>query len=686
MIHKKSTSLILGLLLLLSTFAGCKKVDPFSGEDNFILSFELSGTEGNAYKGTLSGDEITIRIPSNIARSSLSAKYTLSEMATVTPKPEEVKNWKNSQTFTVTSYSGVKRTYSVQIQTTDVQADNVVQLTTDEEVAQFATQGIDVINGNLIIGSNDTETTIEHIEGLSKLKEVRYNLIIYNNVKADLSPLFNSLERIGSLQFVGQNDNIETLDLPKLRVMPKGMSVTSSTLKSISMPALEEIGGFTIKCDNCATISMPVLKAIYGSFGLQSEMIEVLEFPELTTAQEMTISRTMELCKLVKFSMPKLATSGKISLFTVANLEEFNLPSLKVTDGLLLDNIQSLSALDLSNLESIQSLEFTSDWNGYYKNEVLKEINLPKLTTVDRINFAESTFGKLEALRMPCLKNLEIIYLPKGLITYEAPLLEKVLWLTMRDYLPSMVEHLKEVGTLQIDLSQNKEEIELIDISSIASLKSVTIDPCTLRRVIFPQKVEGEIVLNYNSRPAKIAPKMEGLVECGNFKIQYPSDIYDIEFPETLKTINGELVVSNSIRKVTAKGLVKAGGVNIGNSNTEYVDMPLLETISGTMNLQAKNLKDANFPKLNDVNSLLIGSNGSWNANTQLTNINFLSSLQKIQSIKITYCRSLLDYTGIKQLVENGQINESNWTSSKVNNNLYNPTYQDLKAGRYKLQ
>lgn len=686
MIHKKSTSLILGLLLLLSTFAGCKKVDPFSGEDNFILSFELSGTEGNAYKGTLSGDEITIRIPSNIARSSLSAKYTLSEMATVTPKPEEVKNWKNSQTFTVTSYSGVKRTYSVQIQTTDVQADNVVQLTTDEEVAQFATQGIDVINGNLIIGSNDTETTIEHIEGLSKLKEVRYNLIIYNNVKADLSPLFNSLERIGSLQFVGQNDNIETLDLPKLRVMPKGMSVTSSTLKSISMPALEEIGGFTIKCDNCATISMPVLKAIYGSFGLQSEMIEVLEFPELTTAQEMTISRTMELCKLVKFSMPKLATSGKISLFTVANLEEFNLPSLKVTDGLLLDNIQSLSALDLSNLESIQSLEFTSDWNGYYKNEVLKEINLPKLTTVDRINFAESTFGKLEALRMPCLKNLEIIYLPKGLITYEAPLLEKVLWLTMRDYLPSMVEHLKEVGTLQIDLSQNKEEIELIDISSIASLKSVTIDPCTLRRVIFPQKVEGEIVLNYNSRPAKIAPKMEGLVECGNFKIQYPSDIYDIEFPETLKTINGELVVSNSIRKVTAKGLVKAGGVNIGNSNTEYVDMPLLETISGTMNLQAKNLKDANFPKLNDVNSLLIGSNGSWNANTQLTNINFLSSLQKNQSIKITYCRSLLDYTGIKQLVENGQINESNWTSSKVNNNLYNPTYQDLKAGRYKLQ
>lgn len=265
MIHKKSTSLILGLLLLLSTFAGCKKVDPFSGEDNFILSFELSGTEGNAYKGTLSGDEITIRIPSNIARSSLSAKYTLSEMATVTPKPEEVKNWKNSQTFTVTSYSGVKRTYSVQIQTTDVQADNVVQLTTDEEVAQFATQGIDVINGNLIIGSNDTETTIEHIEGLSKLKEVRYNLIIYNNVKADLSPLFNSLERIGSLQFVGQNDNIETLDLPKLRVMPKGMSVTSSTLKSISMPALEEIGGFTIKCDNCATISMPVLKAISGN-------------------------------------------------------------------------------------------------------------------------------------------------------------------------------------------------------------------------------------------------------------------------------------------------------------------------------------------------------------------------------------------------------------------------------------
>lgn len=683
MIHKKSTSLILGLLLLLSTFAGCKKVDPFSGEDNFILSFELSGTEGNAYKGTLSGDEITIRIPSNIARSSLSAKYTLSEMATVTPKPEEVKNWKNSQTFTVTSYSGAKRTYSVQIQTTDVQADNVVQLTTDEEVAQFATQGIDVINGNLIIGSNDTETTIEHIEGFSKLKEVRYNLIIYNNVKADLSPLFNSLERIGSLQFVGNNDKIETLDLPKLRVMPKGMSINSTTLKSISMPALEEIGGVDARCVHCTSVNMPKLKYVYGNFRFIAPLVEVLDFPELTTVQNITLNFRSETLNLVKLSMPKLENAQEISMEEAYYLDEINLHSLKKADNLYLSAPVSLKVFDLSNLESVQNFQFFGLYDDESDiNEVIAELSLPKLNSVKSLNF----FGELNALRLLSLKEVKDISLPVVLTTYEAPLLNKVSRFNMSNFLPSMVEHLEEVELLGIDLSEYSGKHESINMSSIGKLNDLGISLCELDLVVFPKKVYGTISLDFNSCPINKVPKMEGLEECGSINIvPIYKGPFDIKLPETLKLINGALNVDNGIRNITANGLVKARDVKLNNSNIEYLDMPLLETVSGTMNLQTKYFKDANFPKLTDVKNLLVGSDGSWNANIELTNLNFLSSLQKVESFKITYCTKLRDYTGIKQLVENGQINESNWTSNKVNNNLYNPTYQDLKAGRYKL-
>lgn len=683
MIHKKSTSLILGILLLLSTLSGCKKVDPFTGEDNFILSFELSGTEGNAYKGTVRGDEITIRIPSNIARTSLTAKYTLSEMATVTPKPEEVKNWMDSQKFTVTSYSGATRSYTVKLHITDVEVSNTIRLTTDEEVAQFANNGADIINGNLILGSENSKDTIYSLEGLAKLKEVRYNLVIYNNVKADLSPLLNSLERIGSLLFVGQNDKIETLDLPKLRVMPKGMSINSTTLKSISMPALEEVGGVDARCVHCTSVNMPKLKCVNGNFRFIAPPVEVLDFPELTTVQNITLNFRSETLNLVKLSMPKLENAQEISVQAAYYLDELNLHSLKNADNLYLSGPESLKVFDLSNLESVQNFHFFGLHDDESDiNEVIAEISLPKLTSVVReINF----FGKLNALRLLSLKEVKDISLPVVLTTYEAPLLNKVSRFEMSNFLPSMVEHLKEVDMLDLDLSEYGGKYESINMSSIGKLNNLRIKLCEIDLLVFPKKVDGTISLDFYSRPKK-APKMGGLVECGSFLTEYPSNSYEIEFPETLKTVNGELAVTNSIKRVTAKGLVKAGGVNISGSNTEYLDMPLLETVSGTMDLQAKYLKDANFPKLTNVKNLLVGCNGSWNANIELTNLNFLSSLQKVESFKITYCTKLRDYTGIKQLVENGQINESNWTSNKVNNNLYNPTYQDLKAGRYKLQ
>ena len=688
MIHKKSTSLILGLLLLLSTFAGCKKVDPFSGEDNFILSFELSGTEGNAYKGTLSGDEITIRIPSNIARSSLSAKYTLSEMATVTPKPEEVKNWKNSQTFTVTSYSGATRNYTVKLHITDVAVSNTVRFTTDEEFAQFANNGADIINGNLILGSENSKDTIYSLEGLAKLKEVRYNLVIYNNVKADLSPLFNSLERIGSLQFVGNNDKIETLDLPKLRVMPKGMSINSTTLKSISMPALEEVGDVDARCVHCTSVNMPQLRYVYGNFRFIAPLVEVLDFPELTSVQNITLNFRSETLNLVKLSMPKLENAQEISVQEAYYLDELNLHSLRKADILYLSAPVSLKVFDLSNLESVQSFQFFGlyddgdDDDESDINEVIAEISLPKLNSVKSLSF----FGELNALRLQSLKEVEDISLPVVLTTYEAPLLNKVSRFYMSNFLPSMVEHLEEVELLSIDLREYSGKHESINMSSIGKMKDLGINLCELDLVVFPKNVYGTIRLDFNSCPINKVPKMEGLVECGSIDIApiYQGS-FDIKLPETLKLINGALSVDNGIRNITAKGLVKARDVKLNNSNIEYLDMPLLETIDGTMDLRTKYLKDANFPKLTNVKNLLVGSDGSWNANIELTNLNFLSSLQKVESFKITYCTKLRDYTGLKQLVENGQINESNWTSNKVNNNLYNPTYQDLKAGRYKL-
>lgn len=680
----------MGLLLLLSTLTGCKKVDPFSGEDNFFLSFQLAAPDGETYKGSLKGDEIIVRIPSNVARTSLTAKYNLSDLASVSPKPEEVKGWMESQTFTVTSYSGATRTYTVKVQSADVALNSAIHLTTDEEVAQFLTQGVDIINGNLILGAENAEDSIHSLEGLAKLKEVRYKLVVHSNVVADLAPL-KGLERIGSLQFVGKNDSIKIIELPSVKSIPNGFDIKSDSLKSISMPMIEEIGTVSIEAQKLKTLELPHIKGLFGNFSIKTNKLGALDFPELMIAQSITISKSnnREPLELTTFSMPKLETVEAIKIVEGEMLETFSLPALNKADKLDFSMLKSLTTFDLSSLKEVEEIKFTSDWQGQMSNNLLKELVFPKLERVKTIQFERNPFLALESLLFPELTEVDNLYIPDNLTKYEAPKLEKVnTLLYINGYLPSIFEHLKSIPKLEIDLSKNESKVvEQIDLSRVQSIENVTIKPNTIGKIIFPETISGNIVISYNGRPVTKAPIMEGLKECQGFMFELAHNMEEVELPASLVKIANSLKLTSNFKRVTAKGLKEVGGnIDLGSAATEYLDMPALEKVGGDLDLQTKYFKDANLPKLTEVGAIKFGGRGYWEQNESLTHLNFLSHLQKLKKVEIMYCTVLMDYSGLKQLVENGQINESNWTSNKVNNNLYNPTYQDLKAGRYKLQ
>ena len=690
MIHKKSIILLMGLLLLLSTLTGCKKVDPFSGEDNFFLSFQLAAPDGEAYKGSLQGDEITVRIPSNVARTSLTAKYNLSDLASVSPKPEEVKGWMESQTFTVTSYSGATRTYTVKVQSADVALNSAIHLTTDEEVAQFLTQGVDIINGNLILGAENAEDSIHSLEGLAKLKEVRYKLILHSNVVADLSPL-KGLERIGSLQFMGNNDSIKVIDLPNVKSIPNGFQINCDSLKSISMPMLEEMGTVSIEAENLTDFQIPSVKGLFGNVSIKASQLKALDFPELMVAQNIHLNKSSysKPLELTSFSMPKLETVESIKLEEAKALEAFSLPALKKADKIDISMLKSLTTFDLSSLKEVEEIKFTSDWRGDMSNKLIKELAFPKLERVKTIQFERDPFKALESLIFPELTEVDKLYIPDNLTKYEAPKLEKVnTLLYVSGYLPSVFDHIKSIPRLEIDLTDDENRVvDLIDLSHVQSIENVTISPYTIGKIIFPETISGDVVISYNGRPVTKAPIMEGLKECQSFMLELAHDMEEVELPATLEKISKGLKLTSNFKKVTAKGLKEIGeNLDLGGAATEYLDMPALEKVGGDLDLQTKYFKDANLPKLTEVGAIKFGGRGNWEQNESLVNLNFLSHLQKLKKVEIAYCTVLMDYSGLKQLVENGQINESNWTSSKVNNNLYNPTYQDLKAGRYKLQ
>ena len=83
---------------------------PVRGVDNFYSIFLQDGN-GNIFDGKITDNIVQFSIPANIDLAKLTPKYRISELATISPKPESVKDWSAEQTFTVTSHSGSQRMY-----------------------------------------------------------------------------------------------------------------------------------------------------------------------------------------------------------------------------------------------------------------------------------------------------------------------------------------------------------------------------------------------------------------------------------------------------------------------------------------------------------------------------------------------------------------------------------------------
>ena len=62
-----------------------------------------------------------------------------------------------------------------------------------------------------------------------------------------------------------------------------------------------------------------------------------------------------------------------------------------------------------------------------------------------------------------------------------------------------------------------------------------------------------------------------------------------------------------------------------------------------------------------------------------LKDLNGFSALQTLGgTLSITYCTALTDYSGLKNLIPN-----LDFTKCTISNNAYNPTLEDIEAGRW---
>jgi hypothetical protein len=137
--------------------------------------------------------------------------------------------------------------------------------------------------------------------------------------------------------------------------------------------------------------------------------------------------------------------------------------------------------------------------------------------------------------------------------------------------------------------------------------------------------------------------------------------------------------------------LKRVGGnfvLSILTNTVRTLSFPKLETVNGNFNLSAGNdysttnrgFETLDFPSLTTINGkLTVHSGNASRNNTRLTNLNGFAALRNVKAIDISRQTALKSYEGLQNAF-NSLGSSDNWT---VSGNGYNPSYQDLKDGKW---
>ena len=110
-------------------------------------------------------------------------------------------------------------------------------------------------------------------------------------------------------------------------------------------------------------------------------------------------------------------------------------------------------------------------------------------------------------------------------------------------------------------------------------------------------------------------------------------------------------------------------------SNKDFT-LPSLEHVGG-VGMTVRAVKTISCPKLQAIDGTLCAANAA-----SLTTFN-MPTLTKLSGVRFIRLTRFVDYTFFKSFVEEEQIKKEDWL---VTNCGYNPTYEDMQAGRYTQQ
>lgn len=655
------------LLIFAISITACKDQinTPFAGNDNRILELSLTDSKGQKYVATLTCENtFQFVIPADTDLSGAKVSYRISDQAEILPKPTDVENWNSDQAFQVRSYSGQRRTYLVQVIRERTELPNTVRLTTDDEVKAFVAKGVNHIEGDLIVGALTGKDSISNIDALTSLEKVDYDIIINPTYKGtDLSGLRNVKEAggifirsqklkdatfkhlnvvYGNVDITG--DALKQIGMPQVTHINGILKITKVAISEFSLPRLETLGAFNISfCDWVSTISLRSLKSISGNLNIEKlDKLGTLTAPKLET-----INGNMTFNNLHVFgvlSLNKLVSVENVAFLGV-NITELYLNELKRC-GELSINATSLRTLIAPHLKEI---------NGNFSLVGCGVSNLNQLGV-------EKIYGKLSFSNLSNLQDIENL----------CRQLKEVKEVSLIDVNADGKWSFSNSGVQKINIERCRNVEELILPKVMTKIEIKGDGMMQLKQLIkmsgIEEVSENFIISNYHlATPQEIQIL---LTKAGEIKVGC-SNILSLSFPllEEAKNIEynyipaaydgkkKEIQAQYAMQKLVAPKLQSVQKMSFNLHDLEMLDMPQLKTIKERLTVQC------HYPK---------------NANSVLKNLNGLSALENIKEIQFNNLIVFNDYSFLKKAVANGSL-----TSVKINGSFYQPSLEDLKAGKF---
>ncbi len=681
---------------------GCKDDEEFfTGTDNFITAFSLT-QDGTTYDASFYSDSIIVTVPDGVSLKGATVAYSLSEHASIIPVPDSISNWNNEMLFAVTSYNGKQQTYKYTINRSSIDAKGTVILATQEEVDAFGATGITAIKGSLIIGRTAGTDSITSLSALYMLEEIGYNLIIKPTYAGKEFTGFDALETIGGEINIESVMTLETISFPALK------TVGSITIEdgdrenniSVSFPKLSTATGDVSIEEPLSSANFSGLKSVGGTFKLYDSYskgeLPGISLPLLEQAGALYIGR---FTRLTKLQLPALKTTGDFYLYYLPDLNVLYCPDLQETTGTLtLPSTSSLTELELPKLQKAGGISLTA----------LYTVSVPSLTEVT----GDLSFKSMYSENLDFLSALTTV---GGTLSINDPLNLKTFTA------PSSLE---SIGVLNFYGSSTSlpEEINVkgLKLEELAIGRAALINT----KIIGDDEFNGTLTISskdsYSASGTITFPELEGFSTVDSLSLGSNISYMPVMNVKGIRKIKKGLhVPNNNLNEFYMPDLEEVGGdfiINQMNRSTqETIEIPNLKTVAGNFDvfINSEDTKTLSFPALESVAGDFSLSTGydlgyTWYADRSLTsalfpslktiegkltltsypgysylnklmeNLDGFSSLTSVSGIEITNQAALVSYEGLKNALSS--FSAGDWY---VSNNAYNPSYDDLNAGKW---